>query len=599
MKRLSSQARFVRPNLLLSLAVACGSLATPVALLGTTSAALASGPTSQEFTYQGKLTQNGSPVDGLADLRFTLWDDSGAGGQIGPTLAANGATVTKGLVRVLLDFGAGTFEGSGRWLEIEARVPAGTGTWETLTPRQPITPAPYALYALNPGPIGPQGPQGVPGAPGPQGPQGDPGAAGATGATGAQGPQGDPGAAGATGAQGPQGDPGATGATGAQGPQGDPGATGVQGPQGIQGIAGISAARYVVSAIPAEGTHTSIQQAIDAAVADGYNAGNPTVILVRPGNYAEDITLAGGVHLQGAVAGKSFATQLTGSVTYSGGGGGGVVSIQAIDIATPGGSDAITFAGSGFQQLYLSDCVAYATSTNSSLVMSNTASGSSVIIDNVNFRSVGGGSGTPIVISAGTLQGRGGTFWPTSVVQTAISMTGGAAYLQTADVFGPINLQGNAGFSIANSQIRSGNGPGIVDNTSADILVADTGFNTIVAGNVATTNGVGGLYYTQLTYTLPGQGMPPSAILLPGSGPTGPAGPVGPQGPAGAQGPQGDPGATGAQGPQGDPGAAGATGAQGPQGDPGVAGATGATGAQGPQGDPGAAGATGAQGPQG
>ncbi|MEK6700933.1 MAG: hypothetical protein AABZ53_01610, partial [Planctomycetota bacterium] len=171
-----------------------------------------------------------------------------------------------------------------------------------------------------------------------------------------------------------------------------------------------------MSAIPAEGTHTSIQAAINAAVGDGHNASDPTVILVRPGNYTEDITLAGGVHLQGAVAGKSFATQLTGSVTYSG--GSGVVSMQAIDISTPGGSDSITFTGSGFQQLYLSDCVAYSTSTNSSLVLNNTGGGSGVTFDNVNFRSVGGGTGTPVVVVAGTLQGRGGSFWPSSVVQT-------------------------------------------------------------------------------------------------------------------------------------------------------------------------------------
>ncbi|MGH7244110.1 MAG: hypothetical protein ACREJD_11905 [Phycisphaerales bacterium] len=203
------------------------------------------------------------------------------------------------------------------------------------------------------------------------------------------------------------------------------------------------------------------------------------------------------------------------------------------------------------------------------------SSSSGVIVDNVNFRSVGGGTGTPVVVSSGTLQGRSGTFWPTNPNTPAISASGGAVNLQTADVFGQVDLSGNAGFSIGNSQIRSGTLPGVIDNTSADILVADTGFNTFTAGNVATTNGVGGLYYTQLTYTLPGQGMPPSATLLPGSGPAGPAGPQGPQGVAGPAGPQGSPGLAGAQGAQGDPGVAGP---QGPQGDPGL---------QGPQGNPG------------
>ena len=50
--------------------------------------------------------------------------------------------------------------------------------------------------------------------------------------------------------------------------------------------------------------------------------------------------------------------------------------------------------------------------------------------------------------------------------------------------------------------------------SAGSVLVADTGFNTLAAGNVATTNGVGGLYYSQLTYTLPGQGMPSGATPL-------------------------------------------------------------------------------------
>jgi pectin methylesterase-like acyl-CoA thioesterase len=59
-------------------------------------------------------------------------------------------------------------------------------------------------------------------------------------------------------------------------------------------------------------THTSIQAAIDQAVADGFGPATPTVILVRPGTYNENLTLTGGVNLQSTVAGKSFATTLNG-----------------------------------------------------------------------------------------------------------------------------------------------------------------------------------------------------------------------------------------------------------------------------------------------
>jgi hypothetical protein len=591
-----------RMGLILGLALAGGTLVVPSSIVGSPALARASGPTTQEFTYQGKLTQNNVVVNGTADLRFTLWDASGLGVQIGPVLAANGVTVSNGLVTVLLDFGPGTFSGDGRWLEVEARFPAGVGSFETLTPRQSITPTPYALYSLNPGPTGPQGPAG---------PQGDPGATGATGANGAQGPQGDPGAAGATGAQGPQGDPGIPGAPGAQGPigpmgpQGIPGLQGIQGVAGPQGAAGISSARYIVDA-GGSGTHTTIQDAINAAVADGFGPASPTVVLVRPGTYVENVSLVGGVNLQSSVSGKSFSTQIQGTVTHA---GPGVVAMNAIDVSAPANADAITVSGgTPFQQLYLADSVAYSSGTGRSLVLGTTGASSGVIIDNVNLRVTSGG-GVPVVVTAGALQGRGGTFWPVSPNTTAIDLSGtGVAFLSASDIFGQVAASGASAFSLGNSQIRTGTVPGVVDTTTGNVLLASTGFNTFTAGNVATTDGVGGMFYTQLTYTVPGQGMPPSAVLLPGSGPTGPAGPQGPTGATGAQGPQGPAGATGAQGPAGADGLNGADGmdgAQGPQGDPGPTGATGATGATGPQGPigltgpAGADGATGAQGPAG
>jgi hypothetical protein len=44
-----------------------------------------------------------------------------------------------------LDFGSGVFNGEARWLEISVQCPTGSGDYTTLTPRQALTPAPYAL----------------------------------------------------------------------------------------------------------------------------------------------------------------------------------------------------------------------------------------------------------------------------------------------------------------------------------------------------------------------------------------------------------------------------------------------------------------------
>ncbi|MDQ7014442.1 MAG: tail fiber domain-containing protein [Planctomycetota bacterium] len=115
-----------------------------------------------------------------------------------------------------LNFGPGAFNAEARFIEIDIRSPAGSGSFTTLATRQPVTAAPVALYALdgNPGPEGPPGPQGDQGPQGPQGPQGD------TGPTGPEGPDGP------TGPQGPDGPTGPQGPQGNTGPQGPPGADG-------------------------------------------------------------------------------------------------------------------------------------------------------------------------------------------------------------------------------------------------------------------------------------------------------------------------------------------------------------------------------------
>jgi hypothetical protein len=98
------------------------------------------------FTYQGRLTDGNGPVNGTCDFVFDLYDEAGSGspptgGTLLGTEARPGESLTDGLFTVQLDFG-GAFFGEARWLEIE--VDCGSGA-ATLSPRQRISPAPYAL----------------------------------------------------------------------------------------------------------------------------------------------------------------------------------------------------------------------------------------------------------------------------------------------------------------------------------------------------------------------------------------------------------------------------------------------------------------------
>jgi hypothetical protein len=99
------------------------------------------------FTYQGRLSDAGSPATGLYDFRFSIYDALTNGNAVaGPnTNAATG--VTNGLFIVALDFGAGVFTGPGRWLDIGVRTNGSSGSFTGLAPRQAITAAPYAIAA--------------------------------------------------------------------------------------------------------------------------------------------------------------------------------------------------------------------------------------------------------------------------------------------------------------------------------------------------------------------------------------------------------------------------------------------------------------------
>ena len=99
------------------------------------------------FTYQGRLMSGSSPANGNYDFQFWLYDDATAGTLIGTFVPGDPFTnVTNGLFMLELDFGAAAFTGYERWLEIDVK-PDASGSFTTLTPRQKITPAPYATFA--------------------------------------------------------------------------------------------------------------------------------------------------------------------------------------------------------------------------------------------------------------------------------------------------------------------------------------------------------------------------------------------------------------------------------------------------------------------
>src|SRR5688572_21153299 len=100
------------------------------------------------FTFQGRLTDAGSPANGLYDLKFNLYELPTGGSLLG-TLTHDDVMVTNGIFTVQLDYGSPVFtSGAGRFLEIGVRPGASTEAFTPINPRQELTAAPYSIQAV-------------------------------------------------------------------------------------------------------------------------------------------------------------------------------------------------------------------------------------------------------------------------------------------------------------------------------------------------------------------------------------------------------------------------------------------------------------------
>jgi trimeric autotransporter adhesin len=99
------------------------------------------------FTYQGQLQNNGSPANGSYNLTFSLYATNTGGTPVAGPVTNNAVAVSNGLFTVIIDFGPGVWNGQTNWLQIGVETNSAGATFTILTPRQQITPTPYAITA--------------------------------------------------------------------------------------------------------------------------------------------------------------------------------------------------------------------------------------------------------------------------------------------------------------------------------------------------------------------------------------------------------------------------------------------------------------------
>lgn len=112
--------------------------------------------TGAGFTYQGYLARSGAPINGAGqcDMRFSLWDATSGGSQVGNLQTVSAVDFANGAFTVTLNdtgqFGPDAFSGAARWLQAELACPSGSATFSTVG-RQAITSVPYATYSQSTG----------------------------------------------------------------------------------------------------------------------------------------------------------------------------------------------------------------------------------------------------------------------------------------------------------------------------------------------------------------------------------------------------------------------------------------------------------------
>jgi hypothetical protein len=114
--------------------------------------AVMAGTVGTAWTYQGRLIDANKTADGEYDFQFKLFDVEADGNQLGTDVNKMEVDVIDGFFIVELDFG-NVFHGNERWLQIGIRPgkQSDPNVYTTLSPRQELTPTPYALYAKTAG----------------------------------------------------------------------------------------------------------------------------------------------------------------------------------------------------------------------------------------------------------------------------------------------------------------------------------------------------------------------------------------------------------------------------------------------------------------
>lgn len=211
-------------------------------------------------------------------------------------------------------------------------------------------------------------------------------------------------------------------------------------------------AKWIVSALASDGTHTTIASAITSAASSD-------TIFIRPGTYTENLTLKAGVNLT-AFGSDSFNGTVTinGTCTFT---GTGTVNIYGIQLKT-NSNFLLVSSGANASNITLTNCYLNClNNTGISFTNSNALSNINIILCNGNLATTGigyfahSGAGT-LLIQEGTYSNSGNS--------TTVSTVSGAGAIQIEDIVGnfPITTSSTSQTFLKNVALQT---PGTISFT--------------------------------------------------------------------------------------------------------------------------------------
>jgi hypothetical protein len=102
-----------------------------------------------KFTYQGKIVENNTPVNGIFDIGVIIYDAETNGNEISSEFIPF-VSIVDGLFSIDIDIGViPMIQGYDIWIQLELNdnAPINSGLFTTIFPRQLLTNSPFALHA--------------------------------------------------------------------------------------------------------------------------------------------------------------------------------------------------------------------------------------------------------------------------------------------------------------------------------------------------------------------------------------------------------------------------------------------------------------------